>query len=53
MPYQSDAQRKYFHVAEKRGDISAKVVREFDRQSKGMKLPERKRKTLSEALKKK
>lgn len=39
MPYKSDAQRKYFHVAQKKGDISAKVVKEFDKASKGMKLP--------------
>lgn len=40
MPYKSDAQRRFFHAAEKRGDISAKTVNEFDKASKGMDLPE-------------
>jgi hypothetical protein len=40
MPYKSDKQRRFFHVAEKRGDISKKVVEEYDKASKGMKLPE-------------
>lgn len=40
MPYKSDAQRRYFHAAEARGEISPKVVNEFDKASKGMKLPE-------------
>lgn len=40
MPYVSDAQRRYFHAASKRGDISAKTVHEFDKASKGMDLPE-------------
>lgn len=39
MPYKSDQQRKFFHAAEARGDISPKVVNEFDKASKGMKLP--------------
>jgi len=41
MPYKSDAQRRYFHYAEKAGKISKKTVKEFDRASKGKKLPER------------
>ena len=41
MPYKSEAQRGYFHAAEKRGDISSKTVAEFDRASKGRKLPKR------------
>ena len=41
MPYKSDVQRKYFHAAEARGEISKKTVEEFDKASKGMKLPER------------
>lgn len=45
MPYKSDKQRKYFHYAEKAGKISPKVVKEFDEASKGMKLPERVKKT--------
>lgn len=42
MPYKSEAQRKYFHVAEKEGKISPEVVHEWDEASKGKKLPERK-----------
>lgn len=41
MPYKSDAQRKKFHVLEKQGKISPKVVEEFDQASKGKKLPEK------------
>jgi hypothetical protein len=40
MPYQSDKQRKFFHAAEARGDISKKTVDEWDKASKGLKLPE-------------
>lgn len=40
MPYKSDAQRRFFHAAEKRGDISKKTVDEFDKASKGADLPE-------------
>ena len=40
-PYVSNAQRKKFHQLEKEGKISHKVVKEFDRSSKGKKLPER------------
>lgn len=40
MPYKSDAQRRFFHAAEARGEISHKTVKEFDRASKGKKLPE-------------
>ena len=45
MPYKSQAQRNYFHAAARRGEISQSVVKEFDRASKGKKLPKRKRKT--------
>lgn len=41
MPYKSDRQRRYFHAAEARGDISSKTVNEFDQASKGKKLPEK------------
>lgn len=41
MPYKSDAQRRFFHAAEARGDISPKTVNEYDQASKGKKLPER------------
>ena len=41
MPYKSKAQQGYLHAAAERGDISPKVVKEFDKASKGLKLPER------------
>lgn len=41
MPYKSDAQRRYFHAAAARGEISKKKVQEFDEASKGKQLPER------------
>lgn len=41
MPYKSDAQRKYFHAAEERGEISKSTVDEFDKASKGKDLPEK------------
>jgi hypothetical protein len=40
MPYKSDAQRRYFHAAEARGEIKKKTVHEFDEASKGRDLPE-------------
>jgi hypothetical protein len=40
VPYKSDAQRRYFHYAEEKGKISSKVVKEFDKASKGKSLPE-------------
>jgi hypothetical protein len=36
MPYKSEAQRGYMHAAAERGDIPAKVVREFDKASIGL-----------------
>lgn len=39
MPYKSKAQRGKFHAMEARGEISKDVVDEFDRASKGKKLP--------------
>ena len=39
MPYKSDAQRKYFHAAESRGDISKSTVDEFDQASRRKQLP--------------
>lgn len=41
MPYSSEAQRKKFHALLKQGKISADVVAEFDKASKGLKLPAR------------
>jgi len=40
MPYASNAQRKKFHVLEKEGKISHKTVKEWDKSSKGKKLPQ-------------
>jgi hypothetical protein len=40
-PYKSDAQRRFFHAAAERGEISKKTVEEFDSASKGKKLPEK------------
>jgi len=44
MPYKSEAQRKKFHAMAKRGEISQSVVDEYDRASKGKKLPKRAKK---------
>jgi len=41
MPYKSDSQRRYFHAAEARGEISKDTVNEFDQASKGKSLPEK------------
>lgn len=41
MPYKSDKQRKFFHAAEERGEISHATVEEYDKASKGKKLPEK------------
>ena len=41
MPYKSEAQRKKFHAMEDRGEISSKTVAEYDKASKGMKLPKK------------
>ena len=40
MPYSSNAQRRYFHAALAKGEISKKTVDEYDKASKGKKLPE-------------
>jgi hypothetical protein len=42
MPYKSEAQRRLFHAKEARGEIAPKTVAEFDKASKGKKLPARK-----------
>lgn len=45
MPYVSDAQRKFFHTnTAKKAGITAATVKEFDKASKGKKLPKKKRK---------
>lgn len=41
MPYKSDAQRRYFHAAEKLGLIKESTVKEFDSASKNLILPEK------------
>jgi len=41
MPYKSEAQRKYFHANKKKLEKQGVDVEEWDRESKGMKLPKR------------
>jgi hypothetical protein len=41
MPFKSQAQRRFMHAAEDRGDIKPSTVKEFDEASKGKKIPER------------
>lgn len=41
MPYKSDAQRKKFHALLKEGKISKKTVKEWDKETKGKKLPKK------------
>jgi hypothetical protein len=41
MPYKSNAQRRKFHSLLERHEISKTVVDEWDKASKGKKLPER------------
>jgi hypothetical protein len=43
MPYKSQAQRKKFHAMKDRGEIDPETVKEWDRESKGRKIPERKK----------
>lgn len=45
LPYVSDAQRRKFHLLEKQGKISPKTVDEWDKASKGKKLPEKVKKS--------
>jgi hypothetical protein len=44
MPYKSEAQRKKFHAMAARGEISQRTVREWDKKSKGKKLPKKAKK---------
>jgi hypothetical protein len=46
MPYKSDAQRKYFHYLESKGKMPKSTVDEWDEASRGMDLPEHKRKKM-------
>ncbi len=41
MPFKSALQRRYMNAAAERGEISKKVVAEFNEASKGLKLPEK------------
>jgi len=41
MPYASWAQAAKFHEMERRGEISPEVVAEFDKASRGRRLPQR------------
>jgi hypothetical protein len=42
VPYVSDSQRRKFHAMANRGQISESTVDEWDRATKGKKLPEKK-----------
>lgn len=44
MPYKSDDQRKFFHANKKKLEKEGVSVSEWDKASKGMKLPERAKK---------
>lgn len=48
MPYKSEAQRRKFHALLAKGEISASTVKEWDRASKGKKLPERVKKAMGQ-----
>ena len=52
-PYKSEAQRKKFHAMLKRGEIDKKTVDEFDKASKGKKLPKRLKKKKTKSTKRK
>jgi len=39
MPYKSEARRKFFHANKKKLEKQGVDVKEWDRESKGMKLP--------------
>jgi hypothetical protein len=41
MPYKSKAQERAMHAKAERGEIPASTITEFDKASKGKKLPER------------
>ena len=41
MPYKSKAQQGYMHAAAERGEIKKSTVEEFDKASKGLKLPKK------------
>jgi len=41
MPYKSEAQRKYFHANKKKLEKKGVDVKEWDKESKGLKLPKK------------
>lgn len=41
MPFKSTSQRKAMNAKAERGEISKKVINEFNESSKGMKLPKK------------
>ena len=41
MPYKSEAQRKFMNAAANRGEIKQSTVDEYNKASKGMKLPQK------------
>ena len=41
MPYKSEAQRKYFHANKKKLEKQGVNVEEWDRESRGLKLPKK------------
>jgi hypothetical protein len=51
MPYSSNKQRRYMNWAASKGKIKQSIVNEFNKESKGMDLPERSKKAKKEALK--
>lgn len=51
MPYKSDAQRKYMNWAASEGKIKKSIVNEFNRESKGLELPNKAKKAKKDALK--
>ena len=41
MPYKSRSQQRLFHAMEARGEMDPATVKEYDKASKGKKLPEK------------
>ena len=41
MPFKSKAQQGKMHILEEEGKIAPSVIKEFDKESKGKKLPEK------------
>jgi len=41
MPYKSEAQRRKFQQLHKEGKISKEILEQYDKESHGIKLPER------------